>query len=747
MAPLPKLSLPTNPAFDEMAVRSHVETLHGLAAGIAGKFVVSAFFANPNGEDRAGGVVSHHAVGDVDGMVEAVMAHASTPNANAYICPNLMRSSLERGKKGGEADVVAVLALVADLDDDTGRSGTMPVDANYVVESSPGNYQCFLFLDRPLPPAEAKTLAGALKRAANADHCTVDTSHVWRVPGGLNWPNAKKIARGRPADPVAVTVAEEWDGSLTNVDELRAALEPWMASEKAAGQSSPLGDMPSIDGVQVSEKAAEMLASDDVGDRSAWASRVVEQLAFDGLTAEEACVAFLSASGDWFARYENRDPQRDFERLWSKFGAAHAEERAATAVLADELLKKAKAKPVAANDNKPAAPIFSIFDWTVDRFVGKAPAVKYLVDGVIPLGVPGMVAAMGDTGKSYAMLELHRRVSFGASLYAPPVFGGKVIAEGTSVMITSEDDAGEVHRRVEALDRNGDRLTSAGGRMIVVPLPSAGGARAYWAEDKRKGLVETDAFLRFRDELATIKDLRLVTIDPLASFAHLSLNEDPAAGQFVCTSLSKVATETGATVLVAHHMKKVQKPIETLGDARDAIRGSTALVDGLRLAYAMWPADETRARKVCKALGVEFSSGKVVLGGVVKANGAARRIVSTYVRNEFGLLIDCTSGLNSSAPPQEDLIDALVLAVAGAAESGAPFTKTGASGLYELKERLPTELRGLAKGRIDALAERALEAGKIVRAAAKGEKSAKWLDVPEGQFAIGLGSFTTGSPR
>ena len=63
------------------------------------------------------------------------MARASKPNANAYICPNLMQSLIERGKKGGESALVAVLALVADLDDDKGRSGTMPVNANYVLES------------------------------------------------------------------------------------------------------------------------------------------------------------------------------------------------------------------------------------------------------------------------------------------------------------------------------------------------------------------------------------------------------------------------------------------------------------------------------------------------------------------------------------------------------------------------------------------------------------------------------------
>ncbi|MBB3523098.1 AAA family ATPase [Rhizobium sp. BK456] len=405
------------------------------------------------------------------------------------------------------------------------------------------------------------------------------------------------------------------------------------------------------------------------------------------------------------------------------------------------------AAPVPANDNTPAATPVSIFEWTVDRFIGEAPAVQYLVDGVIPLGIPGMVSAAGDTGKSFALLELHRRVAFGSGLYAPPIFGGKVVGEGASVMITSEDDANEVHRRISALDAKGERFGSAGKRMIVVPLPSAGGARAFWKEDRKHGLIETDDFKRICDQLKTVEGLRLVTFDPLASFAHLPLNEDPTAGQFVCSSLARLATETGATVLTAHHMRKSKAPIESLADAREAIRGSTALVDGLRLAYAMWPADEARAKRTCKSLGIEYQPNRIVLGGVVKANGAARRILSTYARSDNGLLIDKTSGLGATAPAQDDLRAALVIAVEAAAAAGAPFTKTGASGLFEMRERLPDDLRRIAKGRLDALASEALERGEIVRAAARGEKAAKWLDVPGGLFAIGLGNFTSGAPR
>ncbi|MDF0659694.1 MULTISPECIES: AAA family ATPase [unclassified Rhizobium] len=748
MVPIPKLSHVSTCAFDEPAVREHAEILHRLATGLQGKFVVSTFFANPTGEDAKGSVISHHAVGDIDGMVDAVMAHASTPNANVYICPNLMRLNLERGAKGAEVDVVAVLALVADMDDDTGRAGNMPIAANYAVESSPGNFQKIVLLEKPLSPGDAKPLAAALKRGANSDHCTMDVSHVWRVPGTLNWPNKKKLERGRSAIPAAVSVSEEWQGDLTTIGDLRTALAPWASNETNAAAPTQLGEIPSVEGLSISAAAAEMLSADDVGDRSGWAASVVERLAFDGLTAEQACAAFLSAKGNWFDRYQSKNPRLDFARIWSKFGRQHEEAREKGTAFAAAIVAKRSATPIVANDNSPPPVMprpFSIFDWPSSRFVGEPPVIEELVEGTIPLAIPGMIAAMGDTGKSYAALELHRRVSFGSVTFDPPIFGGRVLATGTSVMVTSEDDAGEVHRRLAALDKRGHRIAE-GKKLLVVPLPSAGGPQVFWREDRKLGLIETDDFKRLCDQLVEIDDLRLVTLDPLASFAHVQINEDPAAGAFVCASLGALAAETRATVLVAHHMKKTAKPVETLADAREAIRGSTALVDGLRLAYALWPAEEKRARAICKDLGVEYSPNKVVFGGVVKANGAARRIVSTYVRNEFGLLVDRTAGIGASNLPQDDLIELMVAAISAAAHAGQPFTKTGATGLFDNKERLGEGLSGLSRHRIEALAQRAIETQRVVKCLAGGTVP-KWLDVPTGIFAQGLGEFRKGMMR
>jgi hypothetical protein len=79
---------------------------------------------------------------------------------------------------------------------------------------------------------------------------------------------------------------------------------------------------------------------------------VVEKLAFDGHTIEEACALFLAAEGNWLARYEAEERARtDFERLWSNFGQPHVEAREAGAAAAKGLTGKKKKRPEAANDN------------------------------------------------------------------------------------------------------------------------------------------------------------------------------------------------------------------------------------------------------------------------------------------------------------------------------------------------------------------------------------------------------------
>lgn len=109
---VPSTELSTDP------IRAHIEMLHGLAKGVDGVLVVSVFNASLETDK---GIITHHPVGDVDGMVAAIEAHRDVPGANVYAGLQVMRRGLARGKRGTEADIVAVLGLVADMDADTGR--------------------------------------------------------------------------------------------------------------------------------------------------------------------------------------------------------------------------------------------------------------------------------------------------------------------------------------------------------------------------------------------------------------------------------------------------------------------------------------------------------------------------------------------------------------------------------------------------------------------------------------------------
>ena len=161
-------------------------------------------------------------------MAKSAIAYEDRPHANVYAPLAVMRRSLPRGRKGEENDAVAVLGGVIDSDADKGEEAHAPVQPNYVVESSAvpaANRQEFILFDRPLTRTEAKPLLEELHRKSGGDSGTKDLSHVWRIPGTANWPNKEKvIKRNRPRDPQPVRILKPWDGSLTDVDELRRVL-------------------------------------------------------------------------------------------------------------------------------------------------------------------------------------------------------------------------------------------------------------------------------------------------------------------------------------------------------------------------------------------------------------------------------------------------------------------------------------------------------------------------------------------
>ncbi|WMT91001.1 AAA family ATPase [Pelagibacterium sp. H642] len=436
-------------------IRTHIQVLHDLAAGIDGVLVAATYYTG-----HTGGSITHHAIGDVDGMAGAIAAHLETPGANSYVGLQVMRRGLQRGKRGTEADIVAVLGLVADMDADTGNAGgEYPLPPNYIVESSAGNLQAFWLFDRPVTPAVAKEIAAGLQVATASDHCTKDITHVWRVPGTLNHPNAKKLERGRSPAPQPVRVAQPWDGTYTDP----AALALAVAGRGATANESKaieLGDLPSVDGIEVSPRAAEKLARNlDPGeDRSGQAYAVVEQLHFDGHTAEEAAALFMAATGNWTSRYRDEAHMRsDFARMWGKREAEREKER-------EQAEKFAKGLGKPANDNEPLSESKrrERFELTWFDNIENSKPKKTFIKGVFGENEFSYIVGKPGTGKSVITTDMACHVAAGMDWH------GRRVKQGLVVYLAAERKDLTERRMLAFRKRHGVKdvpLLVVGGRI------------------------------------------------------------------------------------------------------------------------------------------------------------------------------------------------------------------------------------------------------------------------------------------
>jgi hypothetical protein len=313
------------------AVRKCLAAYHTAAARTAGDFVLTVI-------ENTGRVrTQHFAVGDVDAMAAEALARGN--NANVYFAPALLRKDLPRGQRGATGDIVVVLGLVIDDDGDTGKRAVLPpgIEPSIVVTTCQipcVNRHLHLLFKRPLLPAEAKALAELLHRKCGGDSGTKDVAHVWRLPQTMNYPNAAKIARGRPAEPQSIELT---GGSfeLIDPDELRQTLEalpdlrsqPRTTNGKGARSHGPAGD--TTDRNKILSRlpyCVRQLIEQETGtqgDRSSHCHHVMQTLMEFGLSDVE--VRLVSDGAPFAAKYTGRgDLDAEIARgrnLWNANGA------------------------------------------------------------------------------------------------------------------------------------------------------------------------------------------------------------------------------------------------------------------------------------------------------------------------------------------------------------------------------------------------------------------------------------------
>ena len=354
--------------------------------------------------------------------------------------------------------------------------------------------------------------------------------------------------------------------------------------------------------------------------------------------------------------------------------------------------------------------LITLSDFYSSRFVGTPPPIRWLVANIFKLAAAYMLAGMGEIGKGFTTLHLAMLIAFSRGFIRPQAFGGTVMESGTSLLISCEDSAETYWQRIDELDPQGLRHKYPD-KLILISLPDVGGVRPFVVQGKH-GYETTPFYKDFRRQLLEIPDLKFVNFDTMQGLFQCDFNADPAAGQYCAGIQQELATMTGACVISNHHMRKPSTEITTPIQAREAIRGTTAIVDGLRGAYALWPAPDKESRRIASDLGLEWMSNLVVKGAIVKSNSAESRHVTTYIRNQYGLLEDRTFDLKRYDP--EELLAALVDAIRQAAAATVPFFKSGDHGVFKRRSELPVELREVTRKNLEQMIEDLETQGRIV---------------------------------
>lgn len=198
------------PIPDQAAIRAFFDVFFSWDA--PGARVLVAFAQDPQtGENLPPEI---EAIADAESATALAFEWTQKRHYNVYVGGVTYAVPPPPGKRGRAEDIEAVTHIVADFDDLDAANypSRIPWPPSMVLETSPGRFQVYFVFDRPVTAEEAKPLARGLKAFARCDHGTSDIDHVWRVPGCLNWPNAKKVREGRPLTPTVVRGVSPWQG-------------------------------------------------------------------------------------------------------------------------------------------------------------------------------------------------------------------------------------------------------------------------------------------------------------------------------------------------------------------------------------------------------------------------------------------------------------------------------------------------------------------------------------------------------
>jgi hypothetical protein len=313
---------------------------------------------------------------------------------------------------------------------------------------------------------------------------------------------------------------------------------------------------------------------------------------------------------------------------------------------------------------------------SVGRFIDNPPPeLDWIFEGSLLAKTTGMLVGPGAAGKSTYALMMLMAVATGRNIL-PGIFIPKLA--GKALGVFAEDDEDVLHHRINSMvnqlfyfDGEARELLRQNMRVITTA-----GHDVRFLDASAKNLEESIFFEDVFEAIEDVEDLRLILLDPVSRF-HGAEENDNGAGTYLVSLLERIAQETGAAVIIIHHVSKhagLGKDGFKLDLAmhQDAARGASGLTNGVRWQCNLFGLPEKNA---FKELGVkQAESGQYLALKVCKKNYGKPESVHFLERGQGGLLSPLEAVVKKNAPDLDDIISGLLLEAVSRSE-GKNLTK------------------------------------------------------------------------
>jgi phage/plasmid primase-like uncharacterized protein len=278
--------------------------------------------------------------------------------------------------------------------------------------------------------------------------------------------------------------------------------------------------------------------------------------------------------------------------------------------------------------------------YAIRNLVGTPEPQKFLVDGLIPMGKPGLLAASGGVGKSLSVIQLALRIACGGGRW----WGKDVKEHGNVILFSAEDDIPEIHRRLDLLDPNGARFKSEYD-VYIFPVPEQKEPMILLKEEGVTQLAQ-----ELVEELQAIPDLKLVCFDPLQAFTTGNVSSSNEAGQLWGSYCANISARLNCCTLTIHHLNKQGLTVDSDDSMvqRTSVRGASSLVDSIRFVLVMALASAEDCERICEEQHVPYDRMAVVRGALVKSNSGGVDYSAKTLFRRNGVLEPLNEPLDTS---------------------------------------------------------------------------------------------------